>query len=158
MEPPENLGTENSVRPDVSVPLRKFIVDEWAVLKAEIGDTIAGLRSVTDSMLELARTQAKIHAVDGQSDQEVWKIVFDEIRQSRFLTGRAPPGFGKSTSFRLSFSRLVKPHIFREVINGAYASNGADDGNFDPDTGEVLGPARAATGRTIQRIRQARER
>jgi helix-turn-helix protein len=156
VETSEEKSTE-TVRADISLPLRQYIVDEWAILKASVGDTIAGLRSVTDSMLVLAKTQARLHAKEGETDQEVWRIVFDEIPKSRFLTGRAPPGFGRSTSFRLSFSRLVKPHIFREVVNGAYDRNRADDGNFDPATGEVLGPARKAAAGTASRIKLARQ-
>ena len=140
-----------------NLPLPLFVKAEWEKLKADFAN-IGDCRQVTESMARLVRDRAKEHAQTGESLHDVWRVVFTEIRKSRFLTGQLPPGQGRNTRFRLTLSTLLKPHIFREAINGKYADTSADNGNFDPDTGEVLGPGAAATRGTIERFRHARER
>lgn len=156
-EPPESKGAETALATIDSVPLQVFVKQEWDRLKADI-PTIGSCRVLTDSMLRLVKDRAKEHALPGETPHEVWQTVFEKIRQSRFLTGQLPPGMGRNTRFRLTIGRLLKPHIFREVINDGYADDRADNGSFDPHTGEVLGPAAAATRGTVERFRNARQR
>lgn len=161
-EPSESLGADapddgSSLMVVDSLPLKEFIAAEWAMLKMDFPE-IGDCRRITDQMANLIKTRTAEHRVDGESDHDLWRTVFDRIRASHFLTGRAPPGPGRTTRFHLTLSWLLKPHLFREVINGKYTSSRADAGAFDPATGEVLGPAAAATRGTIQRLRDARQR
>jgi hypothetical protein len=150
----DDVGTDLVVAEDL--PLKDFIAAEWKKLKTDFPE-IGDCRRVTDQMVNLIKQRTKEHRVDGESDHDLWRTVFERIRSSHFLTGRAPPTAGR-TRFHLTLSWLLKPHLFREVINGKYTSSRADDGAFDPSTGEVLGPAAAATRGTIQRLRDARQR
>ena len=150
-----SVETSGAIAPVDDGTLHGFIRSEWAKVQADFPE-IGGLRQLTDQMKELIRQRTKEHRA-GETDRELWAAVFAEIRQSRFLTGRAPPGPARTQRFRLTLSTLLKPHIFREVINAKYRDSRADDGAFDPSTGEVLGPAAAATRGTIQRLRNARQ-
>ena len=135
-----------------------FVRDEWAKLKHELGDKIADCRAITESQARLIRERSRQHARENEGSIDVWRLVFAEIRRSRFLRGEAPPGFGRQKRFRLSLSDLLKPHIFTKVVNGKYADTEADEGSYDPHTGEILSPANAATRGTIELVRAARER
>lgn len=141
----------------ITISLRDFIQAEWEKLKADYPN-VGACRAVLDSQVDIAVERAGQHRKPGQTDIDVWTDVFAEVRKSRFLTGQCPPGPGRTSRFRLTLSKLLKTHIFREVINEGYSDIDADNGNFDPNTGEILGPAKQATDRTFERIRQARER
>jgi len=141
---------------DGDPPLPVFIKQEWDKLKTDYPN-MGGCRQVTESMVRLVRERAKEHAQTGESLHDVWRVVFQKIRESAFLTGRAKPGKGYSKPYRLTLTRLLKPHIFREVINDGYSGDAAE-GDYDPTTGEVLGPAAAATRGTRERFRHARQR
>lgn len=163
-EPPESLGADapdddngTSMVAAEDLPLKDFIAAEWKKLKADFPE-VGDCRRVTDQMVTLIKQRTKEHRVDGETDHDLWRTVFERIRSSKFLTGRVPPVPPRTTRFHLTLSWLLKPHLFREVINGKYTSSRADDGAFDPSTGEVLGPAAAATRGTIQRLRDARQR
>lgn len=156
-EPLEKKGPENSdPATSVVISLRDFIQTEWDKLKADFPN-MGSCRKVLDSQLELARDRARQHALAGQSDIDVWAEVFALVRKSRFQTGRVAPTNGRNR-YKLTLSELLKTHIFRETMNGKYTSDDADEGGYDPHTGEILGPARAATRSTIERLRSARKR
>lgn len=160
IEPPlESVAEKSSTAIAIrELSLSDFVKAEWKALREELGDNISDCRSITSSQEKLLHERATQHAENGESKIDVWRVVFSEIRKSRFLQGRAPPGPGRAHSFRLSLSHLLKPHIFREVINGKYADKTADAGNYDATTGQVLGPAAKAARNTVERIQLARER
>jgi len=135
--------------------LGRFIEVNWQQLKQE-HPHIAGIRKLTDTMLDNARTRAKQHMNEGEDAIDVWAAVFDNIRNSPFLLGKIAPGQGRTNRFKLAMSKILKPHIFERTINGEYLASATD--RFDPDTGEVVGPAATAASSTVDRIRQAGQR
>lgn len=152
-EPSESLvaGATNII-----TSLDRLIETEWEKLKTDFPN-VGECRRVTESALRLAYERAQQHAKFGETSMDVWREVFEKIRRSRFLTGQVPPRQGNATRFRLTLSRLLKPHIFIEVINDAYSD--IDDDKRDIDaSGNRIGPAAAATRNTIDRLRSARER
>ena len=154
-EPTEESGGD---APDsvVDLSLADFIKTEWDKLKAQFPN-LGECRKVLPTQLELAKERANQHRVGDQSDVDVWREVFIKIASSRFQTGRVAPTKGRNR-YKLTLSELLKTHIFRETINGKYISNDADEGAYDRNTGEILGPAAAATSGTIERFRAARQR
>ena len=139
-----------------TAPLESFIKAEWDKLKAKYPN-MGECRSITASMSKLVRDRAKEHIQTGETLHDVWILVFKRIEESEFLTGRVPPRPPYNKRYRLTLSKLLKPHIFREVINDGYGGE-TDNSNIDPETGELLGPAATATRGTRERFRSARQR
>lgn len=159
IEPSRETTEESGVEPpgvDIVVSLSDFIKTEWDKLKADFPN-MGECRKVLPTQLELAKERARQHALEGQSDIDVWTEAFEKIRRSRFQTGRVAPTKGRNR-YKLTLSELLKTHIFRETMNGKYISTDADEGSYDRSTGEILGPAAAAIGGTIERFRNARQR
>jgi len=155
LEEPLDIIGANGKELVVSTPdLGRFIEERWAQLKQD-HPQISGLRRMTDTLLKLAREQANQNAQAGETAIDVWDVVFSEIPKSDFLLGKIPPGQGRTARYKLTMSHLVKPHMFRRVINGDFDR---DAESVDPNTGEIMGPAAAATSKTVDRLRQIGER
>lgn len=137
------------------IPLEQYIKRRWDAMKDKYPN-MGECRSITESMARLVRERAKEHQQTGETFHDVWKLALDRVEASTFLTGRVAPGKGYTKRFRLTLSKMLKPHIFREIINDGYGGNDGD--NVDPETGEIMGPAAAATRGTRERFRSARER
>ena len=155
---PRPAGTTNSLTAAQAkrMHLADFVQHEWLRLKAS-NPNMGDCRSITDAMANQIRDRAKEHLKTGETLHDVWIAMFQKIEESDFLRGRAKPGRGYTKSMRMTLSRLLKPHIFREAINDGY--NGTEQrSDYDPDSGEVLGPGAAATRGTLSRLRNARER
>lgn len=134
----------------VSEPsLKEFVESEWATLKEEFPG-IAGIRKIDDGLAEQLKLRAKQQAVGDESYIDVWKLVFEQIRNSVFLTGRAAPGPGRDTPFKLSISWLLTKSKFMEVLNGRYSDGGAERGYRS-------GGSSAAADEAKQRLRSARQ-
>lgn len=152
-EEPSDSDSGDFKSPDAA--LVAFVDREWHQLKAD-QPGIADVRKIDDNLAKLIVLRAKQHAQPGEDGIAVWTTVFREIRSSRFLTGRAAPGPGRDSAFKLSLGWACKTQNFREIINGRY-SNERGDRAYDA-AGNRMGPTGQAVAGTLQRMRASRER
>lgn len=138
-----------SVEPKLDLP--NWIESEWSELKLD-HPAIAGIRKIDEGLVHTIHLRTRQHRLEGETDIDVWHRVFKEIRESRFLCGRTPPGPGRDKSFTLSLGWLLKAANFREIINGKYTSNSTDRHAYDHRTGDRLGPSDQAARHAVERI------
>jgi YD repeat-containing protein len=134
--------------------LVSFVEREWADIRNS-WPYIAEIRKIDLALAKSLLARGAEQARDGETPIMVWGAVFDQIRNSHFLTGRTPPGPGRTDPFKLSIGWLSQKSKFREVINGKYADSERTASSYDAN-GRRLTETDQAQRATMQRIRQAR--
>lgn len=140
-------------------PLEEFVAEQWAVLKGE-HPGVANLELLSPARITkiAARAGDVVKAMRKKkieiTPEQVWRRIFVEIRKSAFLCGRAPPGRGRTTPFKLRIDYVLRQSEFFNIWDGGY-DDGEQHGpgrSFDAGTGRQFGPAESAARRAVDRI------
>lgn len=140
-------------------PIDEFVLDGWIALKAQhpgIADITAlspaRVKAISARASDAVKARKRMHAA--ATPESIWREIFDQIGRSRFLTGRAPPGPGRTSAFKLTIDYVLRQKEFFRILDGGY-----DDGNrhgpgisYDDRSGRQYGPAEQAGRRALERL------
>lgn len=141
------------VKPEALV---EFVDRRWGEICAS-NPGIAKIRKIDPGLAKTIDDRGRMHARDGETPMQVWDAALKNVETSAFLCGRAPPGKGRDSPFRLSIGWMSKASNFREILGGRYNAE-RSPGIIDEATGRRLGPTDQALRGSIERLRNARER
>lgn len=161
--PDGELFVDQPLAPPI-VPLEEFVLEQWGKLHGEHPGVTAH-RMFSPAQVKKIGARAG-DAIKGrkksgliQTPEEIWRELFEQIRRSAFLTGRAPPGKGRTTPFKLTVDYVLRQDQFFRILDGGY-----DDGDrhgpgrsYDPGNGRSYGPAEQAGRRALGRLRKSGE-
>ena len=100
-----------------------------------------------------ASDQAK---ATGMTREQVWDRIFEKIPNNIWLRGDAPPGRGRTSSFRLTVDYVVRPDQFGMIFEGGY--DGRKSETFDEQLGRDLSPVELADRKIAAKLHGAEER
>lgn len=151
--------------------LEDVVMELWTQLKLD-EPGIAGVdvlseamkRKITARAGEVVRGRSKKAAgtvpPEGLTPEGVWREIFDRIRRSTFLCGRAPPGKGRTGPFKLTIDYVLRQDQFLKILVGGYDDDERFDDrrDFDAGSGRSYGPGEATVRRALSRLHDAGER
>lgn len=139
--------------------LEEFVAKGWEHLK-ENHPGVAAIQAMTDKRKKAMGARAKeiakaVKDPKWQNPKVVWERIFHEITKSQFLTGRAPPGRGRTAPFKLTIDYVVRPSEFAKIFEGAYDdTTGRNiERTHDEHTGREIGPAERAARAYVENNR-----
>lgn len=145
-------------------PLDEIVLESWHALKLaepKIADVqfLDPARKV--KIAKRAGDAVKARATAGivSTPGEVWAEIFEAIRRSTFLCGRAPPGRDRTGPFKLNIDFVLRPPMFLKILEGGFDDDERSSANgFDAGTGRRYGPGEQATRSVLSRLQSSRER
>lgn len=99
-----------------------FYLDNWN--DAFSGSTISKINKMTNSRKQHLRLRLKDRE-SNQTPEEVYSIIIDKIKASRFLNGENDRGW------TCDFDWILKPANWQKVLEGNYDNRGSSKPNFE---------------------------
>ena len=120
------------------------VIEEGWAQAMESAKGIAALRGgkLDDTRAEAAIQRAQKFMVEGETEADVWRAVFEKIQSSFWLCGGTRPRDDRPP-FRLQMTWLLENRNFTKVLEGKF-----DDGR-DPTQANGTGPRRYSPGGAV---------
>lgn len=145
--PTEDLFGIQLPKATAKKPLLEAVEEEWAKLVAE-EPGISGIGVLSEARKVKIRARAAEVVKDQRrkgaitDERAVWSQIFLAIRSSTFLCGRAPPGKGRTSPFKLGIDYVLRQSEFFRIWEGQYDDDARTrNRTFDSRDGREYGPA-----------------
>lgn len=145
-EAPPHENYELAIEGDSPPTTEAFVLTEWARLKADFPN-VTGIRKLDDARKKKIRARVRAALVDGQTEIDVWAIIFRSIRADRFLRGEVT-GRQHDRPFSIDIDFVLRPARFMQILEKAENNEQHQQATHDPRTGRRYGPVEQS-GRNV---------
>lgn len=150
------LKTPEQIQAEFEDGFIRWIEEEWQKLTVET-PAISGLRTISPERRKAIIARAELdNCPVGQMNN--WAVVFEQIRNSRFLRGLAKPGRDRDEPNVITFDWLLKPRNFVKVLEGNYRDKRTLAPGHDGISGRKLTAVEEAGRNVAARLQQSGER
>jgi hypothetical protein len=149
------------------MPLEGFVTEAWHALKRDhpgVADidilNPSRIKKISARAADVVKGRAKKKPAQILTEEDVWLEIFDHIRKSTYLCGRAPPGRGYTRPFKLTIDYVLRPSEFGKILEGGYDDDERfnTSRSFDANSGRSYGSAEQATRESLASLYASSER
>jgi Helix-turn-helix domain len=138
----------------------EYVKERWAKLCDDFPRTHRVMAWTDSRKKAIAKRAAEIVAQShGAFDAyQVWDMMFEAIRNDRWLRGQGEPNREYPTPFALDIDYILRPKVFTRTLEKAATNDRDTAATSDPHTGRQYGPTEQAARGALARFLAGGER